>query len=104
VEKGPITFNGSVRTFHPRGVLLPHDGFPLEYALLVAAMCSLDMLGGDKSSGLGRCQLEIVEPIHWFKDRVSLQSITLSQILAIFKDNEWQEYISLYEEQREADR
>ena len=57
-----IALEGQVRARHPAGVLTQEDGagFPYEYALLVAGLLSLDALGGDKSAGLGRCEVAIV--------------------------------------------
>jgi len=55
---------GSIRARHPAGVLTHYDqALPYEYGLLIAAFLSIDMLGGDKSSGLGQCHVEIDEII-----------------------------------------
>ena len=59
VESG-INLRGRIRGRHPAGVLTPYDnGFPYEYALLVAGILSLETLGGDKSTGLGRCKITL---------------------------------------------
>ena len=56
---------GRIRARHPDGVLTQYDGgFPYEYALLLAGLLSIDRLGGDKSSGLGRCHVT-VERVIW---------------------------------------
>ena len=62
-----INLQGKIRGRHPAGVLNQFDGgFPYEYALLVAALLSLDTLGGDKSVGLGRCEVKIKgETLRW---------------------------------------
>jgi len=61
----PIELEGQIRARHPAGVLTQYDdGFPYEYALLLAGLLSIDRLGGDKSAGLGRCQIE-VERVVW---------------------------------------
>ena len=53
---------GRIQARHPAGVLTPYDGgFPYEYALLLAALLSLESFGGDKSVGLGRCRLGVTE-------------------------------------------
>ena len=60
-----ITLVGRIRARHPAGVLTQYDnGFPYEYALLLVGLMSIDRLGGDKSSGLGRCRVEI-EQVLW---------------------------------------
>ncbi len=60
-----VSLNGEVRARHPGGVLTQdNDGFPYEYALLVAGILSLDTLGGDNSVGLGQCEVRI-ESLRW---------------------------------------
>ena len=60
LAQGDINMQGKIRARHPAGVLTQEeDGFPYEYALLVAALLSLDALGGDKSVGLGRCEVTV---------------------------------------------
>lgn len=55
-----IKLAGRIRARHPAGVLTQFDeGFPYEYAILIASLLSIDMLGGEKSTGLGRCNIEI---------------------------------------------
>ena len=57
-----INLRGRIRGRHPTGVLTQYDGgFPYEYALLLFALPLLDCLGGDKSVGLGRCNIKIKE-------------------------------------------
>lgn len=73
---------GGIRARHPVGVLTQDgDGFPYEYALLLASLLSLDTLGGDKSIGLGHCRIEIKEDtLFWNSQHISsdkaLQSFT----------------------------
>lgn len=57
-----VHLHGTIRARHPAGVLTQeNEGFPYEYTLLVAALLSLDTLGGDKSVGLGQCRMELVD-------------------------------------------
>ena len=52
LTEGDVNLRGKIRARHPAGVLTQYeDGFPYEYDLLVAALLSLDALGGDKSLG-----------------------------------------------------
>ena len=82
------TFKGLFAPGHPAGVLTQYEGgFPYEYALLLAALLSLDALGGDKSVGLGRCKIRLKEgTLCWNSERISSDDIFQS-----FKDesNEW---------------
>ena len=60
LTEGKVNLNGKIRARHPAGVLNPFDGgFPYEYSLLVATLLSLETLGGDKSAGLGRCEVKL---------------------------------------------
>ena len=60
LTEGNTNLQGKIRGRHPANVLTQYDGgFPYEYALLVAALLSLDTLGGDKSTGLGRCKIKL---------------------------------------------
>ena len=60
--EGTTKLQGRIRGRHPAGVLTQYDGgFPYEYALLLFALPLLACLGGDKSVGLGRCDIEIRE-------------------------------------------
>ena len=62
-----INLRGRIRGRHPAGVLTQYDDdFPYEYALLVVGILSLETLGGDKSTGLGRCKVKLKEDtLHW---------------------------------------
>ncbi len=79
---------GTIRARHPAGVLTQEeDGFPYEYTLLFLALLSLDTLGADKSTGLGRCKIHIQEDtLLWNR-----QHISLDEILQSFRDepDEW---------------
>lgn len=56
---------GRIRARHPDGVPTQDgDSFPYEYGLLLAGLATLDSLGGDKSIGLGRCEV-IVTAATW---------------------------------------
>ena len=64
---------GVIRARHPAGVLTQDEnGFPYEYALLLVSLLSLDTLGGDKSTGLGRCRIQIKEDtLLWNRKKIS---------------------------------
>ena len=95
--EGGANLQGSIRARHPVGVLTQYDGgFPYEYALLLAALLSLDALGGDKSVGLGRCEIRLKEKtLCWNSQRISLNEAFQS-----FKDesDEWGEMLKLLRE------
>ncbi len=79
---------------HPPGVLTQDgDAFPFEYALLVAALMTIDALGADKSAGFGRCQLRI-ENIRWNEHG----SLPLEDALRPLEDPEWPELAALVRE------
>ena len=86
--EGGANLQGTIRARHPAGVLTQYEGgFPYEYALLLAALLSLDALGGDKSVGLGRCKIRLKEgTLCWNSERISSDDIFQS-----FKDEskEW---------------
>ena len=87
-----INLRGKIRGRHPAGVLTQDEGgFPYEYALLVAGILSLETLGGDKSTGLGRCEVKLDgDKLYWnggpIKQNEALQS---------FQEKEWQEMVEL---------
>lgn len=78
--EGEINLRGKIRGRHPAEILTQYDdGFPYEYALLVAGILSLETIGSDKSTGLGRCQVNLEEEtLHWngnpIKQHDALQS------------------------------
>ena len=86
-EKG-TRLQGNIRARHPAGVLTQEDnGFPYEYTLLLVSLLSLDTLGGDKSTGLGRCRIRIKEDaLLWNRQRISSD-----EVLQHFRDepDEW---------------
>ncbi len=67
---------GSLRGRHAAGVLSLYDGgFPLEYALLLAGLLSIDTLGANRSTGLGLCRIEIVkDTMRWNGNVISLET------------------------------
>jgi CRISPR/Cas system CSM-associated protein Csm3 (group 7 of RAMP superfamily) len=78
---------------HPAGVLTsPGDGPPLEYSLLVAGLLGLEALGGDRSTGLGRCQVAITNLL-W-----QGQPLTAEEALASFQEADWKTLLELYRE------
>ena len=94
---------GPIRARHPASVLTQDgDGFPYEYALLLSALLSLDSLGGDKSVGLGRCQIEIItESLHWNGDHISLDDALegFQKSLREYPSEEWIEWMNLLREE-----
>ena len=88
---------GIIRARHPAGVLTQYEGgFPYEYALLLVGLLSLDALGGDKSVGLGRCEILLKEEaLCWNGQRISLD-----ETLQSFKDepDEWGEMLKILRE------
>lgn len=73
---GPV-LTGRIRGRHPDGVLTSYeDGIPYEYALLIAGLLGIDALGGDKSSGLGRCEVSILhDQVCWNGQTTSIQEV-----------------------------
>ncbi len=94
VEAG-IDLHGSIRARHPAGVLTPEDGqgFPYEYALLVAGLLTLETLGGDKSVGMGRCAIE-VESLCW-----NDANTTIEAALTSFREREWAFSVNMVREE-----
>ena len=85
VEAG-IDLRGTIRARHPGGVLTQDDdGFPYEYALLVAGLLSLETLGGDKSVGLGRCEVSIEQDAL----RRNGKCVAPAKALRSFEECEW---------------
>lgn len=85
-----LSVEGEIRARHPAGVLTQDgDGFPYEYALLVAAFLSLDALGGDKSVGLGRCEAT-VESLRW-----NGQPVSQDDALESLQEEEWGEMLNI---------
>ena len=86
LTEGDIELQGTIRARHPAGVLTQYeDGFPYEYSLLIAGLLSLDALGGDKSVGLGRCEINLKEKALRWND----ESITKKDALQSFDEPEW---------------
>jgi len=93
VPAGGPELHSCVRARHPVGALTQDgDGFPFEYSLLLAGLLSLDMLGGDKSAGLGKCRITITgETVRW-NDR---PDYSVAEALKSFADTEWFEMLQL---------
>jgi hypothetical protein len=98
-EGDGVKLFGKIRARHPAKVLLPHEGFPLEYALLVASLCTIDALGGDKAIGQGRCRISLDGPIRWRTGRED-KLLAAEDALAVFRAGEWETYVGLYEDER----
>ena len=96
LAQGNLRMQGEIRARHPAGVLTQEedDGFPYEYALLVAALLSLDALGGDKSVGLGRC--EVLVDVESLLLRWNGEPISMNDALRSFQDEpEWGEMMEM---------
>lgn len=94
LAQGDTSMQGKIRARHPAGVLTQEgDGFPYEYALLVAALLSLSTLGGDKSVGLGRCEMP-VESLRW-----NGQPVLQDNALQSFGEEEWGEWVNTLREE-----
>ncbi len=90
LSQGDLNMQGEIRARHPAGVLTQYeDGFPYEYALLVAALLSLSALGGDKSVGLGRCEAT-VESLRW-----KGQPFSQDKALQSFEEEEWGVFVKM---------
>jgi CRISPR/Cas system CSM-associated protein Csm3 (group 7 of RAMP superfamily) len=98
IEPDDTSLQGRVRARHPAGVLTQFDGMPYEYALLVAGLITLDSFGGDKSTGLGRCRISIIDDgLRWNGEPMQTEAA-----LAGFREiDEWGAWV---EEVRGASR
>jgi hypothetical protein len=87
---------GRLRARHPAGVLTQDDdGFPYEYSLLVAALCGLDALGGEKGTGRGSCRVEIPDGgLRW-----NGRGITIQAAEKAFDEPDWGEMMQLLREE-----
>ena len=96
LTESDVKLQGKIRARHPAGVLTQYeDGFPCEYDLLIAALLSLDALGGDKSLGLGRCEVQIEpESLYWNDQR-----IPLDEVLQSFQEEDWSEWVDILREE-----
>ncbi|MCY4521083.1 MAG: RAMP superfamily CRISPR-associated protein [Caldilineaceae bacterium] len=93
-----FSLQGSLRARHPAGVLTQEDeGFPYEYALLVASLLTLNAFGGDKSVGLGQCSIKLTRDIRWNRE-----TITLPDALRSLEEEEWHEMMQLVREEEPA--
>jgi hypothetical protein len=100
---GGPELHSCVRARHPVGALTQDgDGFPFEYSLLLAGLLSLDMLGGDKSTGLGKCRITITgetgETVRW-NDR---PDYPVGDALKSFEETEWFGMLQLIRQEGKA--
>ena len=87
---------GKIRGRHRAGVLTQEeDGFPLEYSLLVAALLSLDVFGGDKSTGLGGCEVKIGENAVCWNE----QPISVDDALDSLHESDWADWLCILREE-----
>jgi len=76
---------------HPPGTITQDENcFPFEYALLVAALMTIELLGADKSAGFGHCQISI-ENIRWNEH----SSVSVAEAVRPLEDPEWPELAEL---------
>lgn len=88
---------GTIRARHPAGVLTQNDGgFPYEYSLLVAGLLSIEAFGGDKSAGLGRCQITI-DKVTW-----NGQQRSVEECLETFAEEDWKDWVDLVREENNS--
>jgi hypothetical protein len=66
-------------------------GFPLEYALLLGGLRTLDSLGGNRTSGLGRCRIEIPEDVVTWNG----SPVLLGTALSSFEEEDWKVMLEL---------
>jgi hypothetical protein len=95
VAGGGRALRGRIRARHPAGTLSLYDGgFPLEYALLLAGLLTVDGLGGSRSSGLGVCRVEVPDAfVTWNGTRVPLP-----EALNSFTEGDWSLLLDLARE------
>jgi CRISPR/Cas system CSM-associated protein Csm3 (group 7 of RAMP superfamily) len=99
-QAGGPELHSRLRARHPVGVLT-QDGnsFPFEYSLLLTGLLSLDRLGGDKSTGLGKCRVTITgETVRW-NDR---PDYSVAEALKSFEETEWFEMLQLIRAEGQA--
>jgi CRISPR/Cas system CSM-associated protein Csm3 (group 7 of RAMP superfamily) len=96
------TLTGRLAARHPAGVLTQaqdDDGFPYEYALLLASLLTIDCLGADKSVGLGRCTISIKDNrVRWNEHA----AYPLEQALKSLDEQEWLEMLSMLREEQNS--
>lgn len=89
-----LHLHGTIRARHPAGVLTQEDeGFPYEYTLLVAALLSLDTLGGDKSVGMGQCRMQLVDDTVCWNGNSIRQDDALESLRS--EPEEWGEWLNI---------
>ena len=97
VVEGEAYLSGKIRARHPARVLTQdEDGFPFEYSLLVAALLSIDAIGGDKSAGLGRCVVRIEGgSLGWNGETISVE-----KALESLQETEWADLVCIVREEQ----
>ncbi|MCA9071075.1 MAG: hypothetical protein KDA84_19240 [Planctomycetaceae bacterium] len=93
---------GHIRARHPAGVLTQYPDeeivFPFEYSLLLAALLSLNSLGGDTSAGSGWCDIQLLPGGILWKDGANApQEVSFKEALTSFETfrGEWWDYMKL---------
>lgn len=97
-----LTLAGRLAARHPAGVLTQaedDDGFPYEYALLLAALLTIDRLGGDKSIGLGQCIISISNnQLRWNEQ----SAYPLQEALKSLDELEWADMVSMLRQEQNS--
>jgi len=93
VEGRDTIYHSRLRARHPAGVLTQlEEGFPYEYALLLAGLFGLDALGGDKSTGLGACTVAVDNDRVRWNDQ---PDFPVADALVCFAEADWKEWLDL---------
>jgi CRISPR/Cas system CSM-associated protein Csm3 (group 7 of RAMP superfamily) len=95
-EARKLVLHSRIRARHPDGVLTVIDSFPLEYALMVAALLSIEALGGSKGVGQGQCQLEVLEQVEYDGQRLPLNAVLDS----LANPEDWKAGIEMGDDER----
>jgi CRISPR/Cas system CSM-associated protein Csm3 (group 7 of RAMP superfamily) len=91
-----VALTGSLRARHPAGVLTcDGDGFPYEYALLLAGLLTVESLGGTRSAGMGRCRITVEgERVRWN----GRADYPLAEALRGMDEKDWSDLVQLLRE------
>ncbi|NLE36832.1 MAG: hypothetical protein GX621_02275 [Pirellulaceae bacterium] len=100
-QEGNASLYSRIRARHAPDILTQDDDqFPFEYALLLSGLLGIEALGGEKSTGRGRCRIEISPGVLRWNGR----ALEIADALAGFDDVEWPSVYQLYREEAESDR
>lgn len=92
-ESCGLKLKARLRARHSPGVLTQDGGsLPFEYALLIAGMLQVQALGGMRSSGLGRCTIQI-DQLFW-----NGGELTVEAALKSFEEHDWKLLLDMIRE------